>query len=154
MLVAVIANNAVARLANYREFFGSEPAPTDADLAAKSLMRVNAFRPHDQLTQTLVPCDPVIEGDWVYTVAVRDLTAEEIEQAKNSAMANIRAQRNQLLTNTDGTQAVDNPSPKKADWAAYRQALRDLPVTIAASGTDPRIFNDWPKDPNWKPMTI
>lgn len=149
MFVARVVNTIVERVEDYRAFFPAGTAPTDEELQVKSLMRVNLFRPHDQLTQTLERCDPVVEGNWVYTVAVRDLTAEEISANKDGAMANIRARRNQLLQDTDGTQAVDNPSPKKADWAAYRQALRDLPAAIAASGADPRTFNDWPKDPNW-----
>ena len=58
------------------------------------------------------------------------MTAEEIQSAKDSAMAQIRGQRDALLTKTDGTQAEDNPGAKKAEWATYRQALRDLPPTI------------------------
>ena len=150
MLIAEVKDNVVLHVGVYTRWF-TKP-PTDAELAAGSYMRVNLFRPHDRLTQKLVQSEPVVEDGWVYTVAVAAMTAEEIQSAKDSAMAQIRGQRNQLLTQTDGTQAVDNPSPKKADWAAYRQQLRDLPATIAAGNIDPRTFSDWPKDPNWQPM--
>ena len=37
-----------------------------------------------------------------------------------------RSQRDLLLTATDWTQLPDVPLTTKADWAAYRQALRDI----------------------------
>jgi hypothetical protein len=40
----------------------------------------------------------------------------------------IRPRRNNLLTSSDYTQMADWPGDKTA-WAAYRQALRDLPQT-------------------------
>ena len=59
----------------------------------------------------------------------------------------VREQRNARLAASDWTQLPDAPVDASV-WAEYRQALRDLPSTITG---DPRIFNDWPKDPNWKP---
>ena len=38
----------------------------------------------------------------------------------------VRAERNRLLTASDWTQVADAPVDQAA-WAAYRQALRDLP---------------------------
>lgn len=40
--------------------------------------------------------------------------------------ADIRAQRDQLLTQSDWTQMPDAPVDQAA-WATYRQALRDIP---------------------------
>lgn len=56
-------------------------------------------------------------------------------------MERLRLRRNQLLTDTDATQALDNPTDRAA-WAAYRQALRDLPAGTA----DPRKAL-WPDAP-------
>ncbi len=41
----------------------------------------------------------------------------------------IRWKRNTLLSGSDWTHLTDSPlsSEKKAEWAVYRQALRDLP---------------------------
>jgi len=41
----------------------------------------------------------------------------------------LRVKRTKLLAETDWTQSTDSPLPltKKAEWAAYRQALRDMP---------------------------
>jgi hypothetical protein len=56
--------------------------------------------------------------------------------------ANVRVERNKLLRNSDYTQMPDfNPSTKLA-WAAYRQALRDLPQ----NQTDPANIT-WPIAP-------
>jgi len=42
---------------------------------------------------------------------------------------NVRSQRNALLADSDWTQANDSPlaAEKKAEWASYRTALRNLP---------------------------
>ena len=43
------------------------------------------------------------------------------------ALAELREQRNALLTASDWTQAPDAPTANAAAWKVYRQALRDLP---------------------------
>lgn len=42
-------------------------------------------------------------------------------------IADARAERNRLLSETDWTQAKDVPDSVSTKWAAYRQALRDVP---------------------------
>ena len=42
--------------------------------------------------------------------------------------ASIRIQRNQLLEQSDWTQAKDVALSNDADWKTYRQALRDIPA--------------------------
>jgi hypothetical protein len=39
----------------------------------------------------------------------------------------VRSRRNDLLAATDWTHAADSPQATKDKWAAYRQALRDIP---------------------------
>lgn len=53
----------------------------------------------------------------------------------------LRAIRDKLLTLSDWTQAADAPVDQAA-WAAYRQALRDLPSVYAGDGPIP-----WPVAP-------
>ena len=70
---------------------------------------------------------------------VVQLTAEEI--AENEAylrdvlpgiqLEQLRAKRNRLLAETDWTQSRDVTLPNDAEWATYRQALRDLPANTA-----------------------
>ena len=57
-----------------------------------------------------------------------------------TTLQKIRNQRLYLLLDSDWTQAADVPlsASKKAEWATYRQALRDLP----ANHTDDDNFSD------------
>jgi hypothetical protein len=153
MFIAKVENGQVGEIIDFRTFFGMTNSVTDEQLMAQGFVRVNLYRDHDRLTQKLVSCDPVLENGWVYKVAVAALTAEEIQSAKDSAMAQIRGQRNSLLSACDWTQIADSTADKTA-WATYRQQLRDLPAGIVALAIDPRTFTDWPHDPNWVDRTI
>lgn len=151
MFIAKVENGQVIKVVDCREVFGRS-VPTDEQLESQGYMRVNQFVTHDALTQKLIPATPVIRDGWVYTMAVADMTADEVQAAKDSAMANIRARRNQMLSATDWRYRRDLTTT--ADWDAYCQALRDLPATITASGQDPRTFTNWPRDPNLVPMGV
>lgn len=139
---------------DYRELFANTSfnpnGPSDEFLAANNAKKVNAFKAYDRLTQKLVSCDAYDDGEFVSIVQIESLSAEEIQAAKDSAMAQIRYQRNQLLKECDWTQIADCTIPKKAEWTTYRQTLRDLPSTI----TEPRTFTDWPHNPDWVEPTI
>jgi len=150
MFIAKVENGNIGEIIDFRKYFGKTDSVTDEQLVAQGFVRVNLFRAHDRLTQKLISCDPVLEGGWVYKVAVADLTAEEIQVAKDGAMAHIRGTRNTLLAACDWTQIADSTADKTA-WATYRTALRNLPATITG---DPRTFSDWPRDPNWVDRTI
>jgi hypothetical protein len=150
MFIAKIENGNIGEIIDFRTYFGKTTSVTDEQLTAQGFVRVNLYRDHDRLTQKLVPSTPVLENGWVYTVAVADLTAEEIQSAKDSAMAQIRGDRTRLLAACDWTQIADSTADKTA-WATYRTALRNLPATITG---DPRTFSDWPRDPNWVDRTI
>ena len=138
---------------DYRELFSNTSFPTsgpsDEFLADNNAKKITLFKDHDRLTQKLVSCEAYDDGEFVSMVQVESLTAEEIQSAKDSSMANIRGQRNQLLKECDWTQIADCTIPKKAEWTTYRQTLRDLPSAI----TDPRTFSDWPHNPDYVPMT-
>jgi hypothetical protein len=59
----------------------------------------------------------------------------------------IRARRSHLLAACDWTQAVDSPlsEQKRAEWAAYRQALRDLTTTYPTVQNANDVV--WPTEP-------
>jgi len=149
MFIAILTSPII--VGDYRELFVntsfSANGPSDEFLAENNAKKVSAFKTHDRLTQKLVQCAAYDDGEFVSLVQVESLTAEEIQAAKDSAMANIRATRNQLLKDCDWTQIADC-TVDKAAWATYRQALRDLPATI----TEPRTFADWPHNPDYVPM--
>ena len=135
-------------IGDYRELFANTSfppsGPSDEFLAENNAKKVTVFKAHDRLTQKLVYCEAYDDGEFVSLVQLADLSAEEIQVAKDSAMAQIRGQRNQLLKDCDWTQIADCTADKTA-WGSYRQQLRDLPASI----TDPRTFADWPHNPDF-----
>jgi hypothetical protein len=135
------------QVAHYKEIFSntsfSASGPSDEFLAENGAKKVTVFKAHDRATQKLVSVDPYEEDGIVYTVSVVDKTAEEIAADSNSKAAQIRSQRNQLLTTSDWTQVLDAPIDRTA-WAAYRQALRDI---TSQEGFPASV--QWPNDPNY-----
>lgn len=69
---------------------------------------------------------------------------EKIDITIEHNLALIRAKRSALLAETDYTQLPDSPlsAEKKAQYAAYRQALRDIPSTMNEQG---QVV--WPEKP-------
>jgi len=67
-----------------------------------------------------------IDGKWYTKYSVSDMD-DEAKTAKDAEQARlVRQNRDQKLKDSDWTQVADAPVSKE-DWAAYRQALRDLP---------------------------
>lgn len=64
----------------------------------------------------------------------------------DNSLATIRSYRDKLLSSCDWTQAADSPlsDDKKAEWATYRQELRDITSLEDLAG-----FHDlrWPVAP-------
>lgn len=67
-----------------------------------------------------------MDGKWYTKYSVADLDAEGIAAKDAEQAKSVREQRNQKLKDTDWTQVTDAPVDQAA-WAAYRQALRDVP---------------------------
>lgn len=149
MQIAIISNGAVTKIGDFRSLFPytvfPESGPTAGWLADNSCKKVNLFKEHDSATEILVPSSPYIEGDWVYTVAVRAKTPEETAADVASKAANMRAARDRALAASDWrvVKAMELGQQLDADWATYRQALRDLPQ-------QPGFPNvEMPRDPDW-----
>ncbi len=73
------------------------------------------------------------------------ITEEQASQLRNDMKwSEIRKERDALIAETDWTQTGDTPisTEKKAEFAAYRQLLRDIPQTY--SNPDDVI---WPEKP-------
>lgn len=77
-------------------------------------------------------------------------TGAELAQAIKDKWTGVRIQRTEMLAKSDFTQVADAPmsAEKRAEWVAYRQALRD--ITLQA---DP--FNIvWPASPDGRVTQI
>ncbi len=80
---------------------------------------------------------------------IREKSPEELHQERlNSALRDLRIERDRRLAATDWVvaRAYERGEPVPAEWAAYRQALRDLPQTL----TDEEVLAGdilWPEPP-------
>ena len=68
-------------------------------------------------------------------------------ELNSQVLKSIRATRRNKLDQSDWTQFADSPlsDTKKAEWATYRQALRDLPQQYPDAITNDDII--WPTKP-------
>lgn len=130
MQIAIIENNSVTQIGDYKQLFPNSSFPSNGPSAEwmqeNNCMIVTVWKSHDSTTQKLTPVNPYIEDGQVFTVAVADKTQEELDSQNASLASQVRAQRNTLLAQSDWTQGKDIPDELSSVWASYRQALRDI----------------------------
>lgn len=97
------------------------------------------YNPANQNLNQLNPT--LVNGQWLQTWQVSAASAEEIAERLQDKEAEVRQQRNELLSACDWTQLPDSPADHEA-WAAYRQELRDV---TAQQGFPWDV--SWPKEP-------
>ena len=118
-------------------------------ISPDSMAEWNAFPVHfadqpvvDPLAQRVVELAPMYDGQsWIQQWAVEALSQDEINANAAQQAAAVRADRNARLAATDWTQIADSTADKLA-WAAYRQALRDVP---SQNGFPQSVT--WPEQP-------
>lgn len=120
--------------------------PSDATLENFGMFRVTKVdRPAYDHTKNIQEGTPVLtDGVWTQVWNVTDATSEEIAERTANESANVRAQRDRKLADTDWSVLQDSPltDAQTGDWVIYRQALRDVP---SQSGF-PWTVN-WPSQP-------
>lgn len=124
--------------------------PSDEWLAASGFYGfIRTFPPTcDPRTQKIQEDNPwdwavdSVAGTVTNTWTISELTAEELAEEEEKAWDRLRTRRLQQLLLTDYTQGLDFAGDREA-WAAYRQALRDLPQNT----TDP-FSPVWPTEPS------
>jgi len=104
------ANPSDKTLADWNVFPVVEQSPPEYNPANQNL---------NQLNPTLV------DGEWLQTWQVAAASADEIIERTAAKEAEVRQQRNELLSACDWTQLPDAPVDRTA-WATYRQELRDI----------------------------
>jgi len=99
-----------------------ETIPADT-LAEYDVYEVVATEPptYDDSAYNIEQSIELVDGVWTQTWVLVEHTPEDIERQ----WANIRSERNQYLAECDWTQLPDAPVDA-AEWAAYRQDLRDI----------------------------
>lgn len=100
--------------------------PPDALLAEFGVFPcVEIGKPTISYTQNVAKIFNQVNGVWTQDWGTTDASPEEIAERTRQQSADIREQRNQMLTNCDWTQLPDAPVDQAA-WASYRQDLRDI----------------------------
>jgi hypothetical protein len=98
----------------------------------------------NEFDQSLVVSTTPIKqnGNWIVNFEIINKTEEEKQEYKKEVSWNIREKRNSLLVATDWMGMSD--VTMTAEWAAYRQALRD----ITDHANFPNLTEtDWPTKP-------
>ena len=87
----------------------------------------------DQATQFSSTEEPMFYIDGEIKTVSQKIYVESPDDIKR----NIRFNRDRMLLESDWTQLADSPlsDSKKAEWATYRQTLRDLTDNIDSSGS-------------------
>lgn len=151
MLIAILSNP--IQVGDYKALFPNTSfpvsGPDDTFLADNNAKKVNVFKPYNADTQKLVPCDPYVEGDWVYTVQVAPLTPEDIAARNASKAAQNKSKAEAILASTDWTQAADVDLLNKDEFKTYRATVR----AIALSPTPDAVFPTAPAE-QWAGFTV
>jgi hypothetical protein len=151
-MYALIKNNVVEKYPySLRELRQQHPNvsfpkyPSASDLAAFDVFPITHVDVViDQRTQIATETSPVYneqEGRWERAFDVRNKTPEELEADESKQALTVRLQRNKMLSDSDWTQVAD-AVVDKAEWAAYRQELRDISTQVGF----PWMVN-WPMPP-------
>ena len=100
---------------------------SDQDLARFSVVRVASTpRPEFDHTKDFSVTAEQAGGSWVEKWVATDVSAEGVAQRTADQANNVRAGRNQKISDCDWTQLPDAPVDS-AVWSVYRQSLRDIP---------------------------
>lgn len=81
MLIAKITDTGIV-VGYHNELFPdtsfSSNGPNDDWFVENNCKKINLYKTYDNTIEKLVPCEPYLEGDWVYMVQIQALTNEEI----------------------------------------------------------------------------
>tara|TARA_B100000945_G_scaffold139368_1_gene111555 strand:- start:269 stop:682 length:414 start_codon:yes stop_codon:yes gene_type:complete len=133
---AIVEDNKVTNLIEWDGNTGTWTPPTGSTMVAIGATEygVSIGQDYDG-TKVVVPPEP-------------DL------RTVSESYTQLRIKRNQKLAASDWSQFPDSPldSTKKAEWATYRQALRDLPANVNDSNVKDIAFtashSSWPTKPS------
>tara|TARA_Y100001972_G_C7590331_1_gene295927 strand:- start:377 stop:811 length:435 start_codon:yes stop_codon:yes gene_type:complete len=144
MKYAVLDGTTVKNTGTIQQLFPntsfSGSGPNASFIADNNLVELVESIKHDFLTQKLIAETPYISNGKVYNVKVVSITTEEQTILTNKHWGEVRAQRDNLLKDTDWRASSD--LTLSDEWKTYRQALRDI-----TTQSDP--FNiTWPTKPS------
>lgn len=94
-------------------------------------------------------CSYRIENDVVIWLGDNPPTQDEIEELTVAEpMRLLRAERNQLLKQTDWRMVSDYPGSNQTEWQTYRQTLRDITTQTPSLDENGNLMGiTWPTPP-------
>lgn len=104
--------------------------PTQTELDAANIVKVEQVTgkpPHNEFNYD-VNLIQKPNGAWVEEWVQIETSEQEKQNRINLHSQHMIDARNRLLQLCDWTQLPDAPIANKQEWAAYRQALRDVPA--------------------------
>lgn len=116
---------------------------TQIKMTERSLQKTLTSNPHLSYLETSVSD----VNNFIVNVSTDPHTIESKPEPVINVTAYIRDLRTKLLKASDWTQGADSPlsAEKIAEWATYRQALRDMPDTCSDCATVDDVT--WPTKP-------
>jgi len=161
MKIAQLDGSTIGDIADCRVLYPNtsfpKSGPDEGWLTLNECAEVVTFLAFDATTQKNESVTPYLLDSKVYTRLVTDMTSEEQAAAAAAVdaqtAANNRTHRNALLAESDWMviRSQETSTTLDADWATYRQALRDIPTHSnwpdlaypSPDGSD----GDWPLAP-------
>ena len=160
MLIAIVNGQTVEQVGDYQVLFPntSFPAsgPTPEWMAENSCLPVTVYLPYDPATQYLEAVAPYIQGEYVYTIQVAQMNAEQLAQYQASVASQIGAQASAQLADTDWTAipSVADPSQSNPyltnqnEFILWRSQVRAIAVTPEyTSVIPPQPAQQWSNKP-------
>ena len=162
MKIAQLDGSTIGDIADCKVLFPNtsfpKSGPDEGWLTLNECAEVVTFLPFDAATQKNESVTPYLSDGKVYTRRVTNMTSDEraaVVTANNAAAAaSNRARRDALLAESDWMviKSQETSTTLNADWATYRQALRDIPThsnwpDLASPSPDGSGDNDWPTAP-------
>jgi hypothetical protein len=115
--------------------------------SSAEVVRILSVSDQDCLLDNIRDGESYILSDWSGDITTASVVNGVVVGGSkvDDTIQIFKGMRDALLASSDWTQAVDSPlsDAKKAEWATYRQQLRDLP----ANTTDP-ANPTWPTPPS------
>jgi hypothetical protein len=151
MLIAIVNGQTVEQVGDYQVLFPNtsfpSSGPTPEWMAENSCLPVTVYLPYDPATQYLESVAPYINGEYVYTVQVAQMSPEQLAQYQASVAAQIGYQAQQLLSATDWTTipsvadpAQSNPYlTNQAKFIAWRSQVRAIAVNPTWDAVFPEV---------------
>ena len=162
MKIAQLDGSDIGDIADCKVLFPNtsfpKSGPDEGWLTLNECAEVVTFLPFDAATQKNESVTPYLSDGKVYTRRVTNMTSDEraaVVAANNATAAvNNRARRDALLAESDWMviKSQETSTTLNADWATYRQALRDIPThsnwpNLSSAAPDGSGDNDWPSEP-------